>query len=321
MYADGLPPILAAKFGHLKFIKKRTSKEYSAECPVCGDSGHMGNDWPDRFRMFDDDKPLGWCRSCGHVEFADGDALRPTPEQMQEAQEKRRQLAELERSRLQTKIERLRSEAYWEAWNQNMGESARRLWREAGIPDSMQNYWELGYRPDYQGQGFSSPALTIPYFAPGRQALTVQYRLLNPPKPSDKYRFETGLKSDVWLADPEQEPTGRCLLVEGMKKAGVCFVQLVAGAGEDLTVVAVPSKSPGSQMLERIAKCEVVYIALDPDAYAAQRGMRPAVNRLAKELKGRARIVKLPVKPDDFFTIYNGKPRDFLPYLDQAVSV
>lgn len=315
-----LPSIFHAKFGNLRFVQQRGSREWSAECPVCGDGGHVGNDYPDRFRIFYDDKPLGWCRRCGHTEFADGDSYRPTPEQIAEMQATRAQLAQREAQRLQTKIQELQEGAYWEAWNQSMNEQARQLWRNAGIPDTLQDYWELGYRAEYKGRGFTSEAMTIPYFKPGREIATIQYRLLQPPKPSDKYRFETGLKSNVWLADPDETPSGPCLLVEGMKKAGVCFYQMVERGRQRLNVVAVPSKSPNTDMLSVIKDCEPVYVALDPDAYETEKGKPSAVSRLVKTLKGRAKVVKLPVKPDDFFTLHGGQPSDMLPFLDQAVS-
>jgi len=291
-----LPPLLNAKWGHLQHIRKRGHTEYSAACPVCGDTGHVGSDAPDRFRIFYDDTPLGWCRSCGHMEFLDSNDYQPTEAEIQGAKQKRASLAKQEQARLKAKIEELRSQAYWEGYNQAMGIQHRLLWEKAGIPDVWQDYWRLGFTPEYKGNGFTSPALTIPYFSAGRKASNVQYRLLNPPKKNDKYRFSYGLPQSLWLADPDTEPSGATLLCEGVKKAAVTYIELVAKASKQLSVVAVPSKMPNKKLLSQLVNCDPVYIVLDPDAY---QGVNPAANRLARMLGNRARFVRLPDKADD----------------------
>lgn len=311
-----LPFPLSSKFSHLHFIKQRSGKEWSSECPVCSDSGHVGNDWPDRFRMFNDDKPLGWCRSCGHIEYAeDSNDLRPSPEQLADIQRQRQRLAEAERQRLQVKIAELQKTAVWEAWHNSMTESHRALWRQAGIPDEFQDYWRLGFT-QYETKDFTSPALSIPYFSDSWEAKTIQYRLTNPPQPNDKYRFQAGLKAQMWKSEPDTEIKNAVLLCEGMKKAAVSFIELVAKANNTLTVTAVPSKMPGKELLSGLANADPLFICLDPDVNPKET--RRILNLLPNIPK---RLVKLPCKADDFFTMYKGTANDFMSYLDVARPV
>ena len=308
-----LPYPLNTKFSHLHFIKQRTANEWSAECPVCGDSGHVGNDWPDRFRMFNDDKPLGWCRSCGHIEYAeDSNDLRPSPEKLAEIQQSRQRLAEQERQRLNAKITELQKTAVWEAWHNTMSEAHRALWRQAGIPDEFQDYWQLGFTT-YETREFTSPALTIPFFGSGWEAKTIQYRLTNPPQPNDKYRFQAGLKAQLWKAEPDTDIKNAVLMCEGMKKAAVSFIELVAKASKQLTVTAVPSKMPGQDILRGLANADPLFVCLDPDVSSKE------LYRIVKMLPNvPKRLVKLPAKADDFFTMYRGTPNDFMSYLNLA---
>jgi hypothetical protein len=239
---------------------------------------------------------------------------------IKEAELLRCEMAQRETQRLQTKIEDLRREAFWEGWHAAMNDQHRALWRAEGISDGLQDFFRLGYvdnRKFYNGdQPFNSAAMTIPIFDVGWQAVNVQYRIIQPPRNVGKYRFTAGLPAPLYLTDPDNEPTGPTILVEGAKKA----IVLYANVGHKFTVVAVPSKMPGQQLIDRLLNCDPVYVALDPDAYVAEKGIKPAINRLVAMLKGRARVVKLPVKPDDLFTQFGGTADDFLNFMRQAVA-
>ena len=118
------------------------------------------------------------------------------------------------------------------------------------------------------------------------------------------------------MTNPYDKPSGPTLLVEGAKKAIVAFDHI-----DDLNIVAIPSKSPPKRLLGQLKDCDPIYIALDPDAYVADRG-KPAVNRVVTKLGAeRCRIVKLPCKPDDLFTMYGGAAEDFEHFIKQAVRV
>lgn len=316
-----LPHDIIERFGYLPDAKHRTANEFSSACPQCG-GGRGGHDLSDRFRIWERPGQASnfWCRRCGFQGFTDDN--RPG-KQMSEAEIleletiRQREAAKEER-RLQVKIDELRREAYWQGWHDAMNNQQRELWRQAGIPNEFQDYWQLGYTSSYRGHDFTSPAMTIPYFTNGWQAQTVQYRLLNPPAPSDKYRFQAGLKTTVWQADPDAEIKNAVVLCEGMKKAAVTFIELVAKGNGRFCVVSVPSKSPGADLMQMVANADPLYIVLDPDAF---EGRNPAINRIVKLVSCPRRIVKLPVKADDFFTMYHGTAGEFEKYLNMAVRV
>ena len=317
-----LPPELN-KYSHLNHIKRRGAHEWSAECPWCGDIGHVGRDAPDRFRMFNDGRPRGWCRVCRRFEFADiDDGHKLTEAEIQEINRKRKRLIELERMRVKRKIEEIERAAYWRGYHDAMKDEHRRMWEKEGIPANLQDWWELGYDESYHfyydDEERTSPALTIPYFMPsddssGKKIATIQYRLLSPPVPNDKYRFIKDLGSPLYLTDPTEKPRGRCLLVEGSKKAMVSFMHL--GHKFDC-VVASPSKYVNDRHAEVLDKCDVIYIALDPDA-----NWSGASDRAAKILgRNRSLIATLPTKIDDMIVKYGASGDDVWRYVEKARS-
>lgn len=310
-----IPHDILDRFGHLPDHRHRGGNEHSSACPECG-GARGGNDPSDRFRFWERPGQASnfWCRRCGFSGFADDNrpGMKPDPARIQELEEIRQREAAKEAARLQAKIDELQRAAYWQGYHDAMTQQHREMWRRAGIIDSFQDHWQLGYK-EYHGIDFTSPALTIPYFAPGWEAFTIQYRLLQPPEPSDKYRFQAGLKSGMWLADPDEVPSGECLLVEGMKKAAVSYIELVAKANVRMSVVGVPSKAPGRDLLSILNDCELVYVALDPDAYPGGEA-----KRLGDIIGERARFVRLPAKPDDLFVDYGFSAKMFMQYLRNA---
>lgn len=314
-------------YAYLPDLQYRGNGEWSSACPVCGGAGKR-NDRSDRFRLFAADaKGNGrvWCRQCGTFEWADAESnQRPDPVKIQQARDLREALLLAENERLRNRIKELQEQAYWREYHDSMREGQRALWRMAGIGDEWQDFWQLGYVNQYS-QSIPSPAMTIPYFAPDWQAQTIQYRLTNPPEPSDKYRFQAGLKAGAWLADPTEKPNGAALLMEGVKKAAVTFINTVASGNGRFSVVAVPSKTPGADMLDILADCDPVYICLDPDAYQPTKTkdgklLPPAVNRLTDMIGKRARLVKLPAKADDLFVEYGYTARVFNSFVNQATK-
>ena len=313
-------PAEMSRWSSLPDLCYRGKNQWTSSCPQCGGGrGGSRTTMSDRFVMrgTDDRGARGWCRQCGYFAWAD-EGAKIDPAKIAEAQVLRQEYAVREMVRLREHIAKLQKEEYWRGYHDAMREGQRALWRQAGIPDDFQDRWQLGYVPRYSDE-IPSPALTIPYFSPGWAAVNVQYRLTNPPKPNDKYRFSYGLKPGLWLSDPDEEPTGRCLVVEGMKKAAVVYIQLVVNAGYDIKVVAVPSKTPSESTLKELDKCDTIYLALDPDAYQKTSGKESAAQRVAAALgPKRVRLVRLPGKPDDLFTECKFSPLAFTRYLSQA---
>ena len=316
-----LPSDIIDRFGHLPDATHRTGDEFSSSCPQCG-GGRGGNDLSDSFRMWERQGQASsfWCRRCGYQGFTDDNQpnQKPDPARILELEEIRQREATKEEQRLKNLICDLREKAYWQGWHDAMGESQRQLWRNEGIHDEFQAYWQLGYKAEYRGRGFVSPAMTIPHFNDEWEALTIQYRLLSPPTPSDKYRFQAGLHSALWQADPSTEIKNSVIVCEGMKKAAVTFIELVARGNGRFCIVSVPSKMPSQELIDVLNNADPLYIVLDPDAFT---GRKPAINRFAKMVAAPKRIVKLPVKADDFFTLHGGMPIDFINYLNVGKPV
>lgn len=321
-----LPAELRRRWGDLPDIKQRGSNEWSSACPQCGGSNGLRRDLSDRFRMFGGDNGTGargWCRQCSYFAFADDDQNRPSPEQIQIATAERLRLAEQENRRIKEKLQRIADADFWKRWHDDMEPKHRELWERQGIIEYFQDYYRLGYCPDYKfhygSEEKHSPTMTIPHYGPAWELVNIQHRLLQPPEPGDKYRQMAGVPAAVFLTEPDEPLVGGVLVVEGAKKAIVTYSNIDTKL--KLTVIAFPSKTPSSSMLEILDRAEPIYLALDPDAYgtAGAKG-KPAVNRIADRL-GRERIllVKLPVKPDDFFVLFGGETIDFTRYLKTAV--
>lgn len=318
------PTDIANAWGHLPHMRQRGHNEWSSACPQCGDSGHNGNDAPDRFRMFAAESgkgARGWCRSCGYFAWAETNE-RPTPERVREATAERLLLAQQERERIAAKIRAVEQAAYWQGWHDAMTEKQRKLWYIEGIGDTAIDYYKLGFCPDHlyqhEGQTYHSPTMTIPHYGDGWHLTNVQHRLLNAVNGAGRYRQMAGLPPAMFRTEPGEPLKGALFVVEGAKKAIVVYDKLGKRSG---LIVGLPGKAPSADMLESLANCEPIYLCLDPDAYmptlAANGAVIPAaVNRLAAKLgPERVRIVKLPVKPDDFFVLHDGTIGDMLPYI------
>lgn len=317
-------PLELVRFNHLPDLKYRGSNEWSSACPHCGGAGIARSDLSDRFRLFGGDSqynPRVWCRNCGHFEWADQDGEIPSKEQLEEIKRERARLAELERQRISQKIKDLQTASYWQGWHDAMNEQHRELWRKQGIVDWAIDYYKLGYCPEYRmrydGQDYITPTMTIPHWGKDWTLVNIQQRLLQSPEPSDKYRQMAGLPAAMFLTEPEEEICGPAIIVEGAKKAIVTYLNI--GHIKHL-IIGIPSKTPSAVMLDQFRNCEPIYLMLDPDAYTSVKGS-PAANRIAVKLgKERIKIVKLPVKPDDFFVLYGGRSEQMLPYINQAVQ-
>lgn len=344
--ADRLPPPLD-RWNYLRYIKEKVKgKEWHAECPICGDSGHEWNspsDTPDRFHMHIGGDAYGGargkCRRCGYFAWAEDeeedkkDYLTPEEiDKINKERELRRVHAKKERERLRQKIQRLQNESYWRGYHDAMDESQRALWRKEGIPDSLQDRLMLGYLPNKRiycnGDYLSLPAMSIPYFKPGWDIINVQYRLVKPSDDpeyafidNDRYRFTSGLVAPTYVTDPDEEPKGKVIAVEGAKKAIVVYLHVVLMQNRpEFSVVAFPSKLPNERQVQYLENAEVVYLGLDPDAnevmqHNNQTYVERAISMIGPE---RTRVVDWPVKPDDLVNEYGSDGRTLLNIIEMS---
>ena len=336
MRHQSLPSILEKAVGHLGHLQYHGGGEWSSECLKCRDYGHVGNDPPDRMRIWDEDRrrrlgPRMWCRRCGFFAFADElvdvPVGSPSPEAIAAAEEERTRLAKLEIERQQNKIQMIEDAAFWRAWHESMGDSERELWHRQGIPDYFIDYYKLGYTTHHtyyhNGQEWVSPAMTIPHYGNEWHLTNIQYRLTQPANGAGKYRQTAGLPAAMFLTEPEQELTGATMIVEGAKKGIISYMHLAPDPlGFPLNIVAIPSKTPSSDMLEQLADCEPIYLALDPDAYEPTRTPNgwqpPAAERVGQKLGDRVLYVHFPAKPDDLVVKYGLNRTDLVKYLKRA---
>lgn len=336
-----LPPQLS-RWSHLRYIKEVVpGAEWHAECPLCGDEGHTWrsrSDAPDRFHMHAPDRYVdawhGKCRRCGYFAVADDGAEEWEPrsyltpaevERIQQEAAARREYAMQESERMRKKIEWLREEAFWQGYNRAMSDEERQIWRASGIPDDLQDRMGLGYVRDkasyVNGELIKVPALSIPYFDVGWDELNVQYRLLQGEKGGDKYRFTSGLRAPLYLADPDERPQGKVLVVEGAKKALVVYLHLVLKANRgDFHVVAFPSKMPNDYQVSWLSGADVVYLGLDPDANDLMEGGDTSYVERAVQIIGRqrTRIISWPEKPDDMLVAGRGDAATILSLIDMS---
>ena len=165
------------------------------------------------------------------------------------------------------------------------------MWTARGLPEEYQGYWYLGGCDDFVvGEGYHTPTLTIPIFDEGRNVLNIKHRLVNPQKPTDKYRPERGGLGAFppLLACPEMGYNGGTIIVvEGEIKAMVTW----AYAGiSDWQVIGVPGRTQFKSIADKL-KGKNVLVIPDPGAE------KEAID-LARAVGGK--FLKLPDKVDDF---------------------
>lgn len=285
--------------------RKTQSGEYGGPCPFCGGR--------DRFSV----QAGRWlCRHCTDGKWRDGiayvmrrqqcgfrdvaeqyGAAKPDPSviakrQALQAAEESRRVAELAEH-----LARYTHEERWAAMHAVMAEEQRQWWRMQGIPDSWQDYLQLGYVPDKtyrEGEEERhSPAYTIPYFhnsTAGREFRTLQYRLTNPENPADRYRFEFGLPATYYHVTATQPIGNIAIICEGAKKAAVTHIH--TDPKPQTSILAVPGKASWGGVVEAVRECGRVYVILDPDGEQQAR-------KLAREIGKTARVVRLHGKIDD----------------------
>lgn len=292
---DSLPPIWQHLQSKLQYIRRVSDTEWSAECLACGGSVHPNGEWPDRMRIFADDKPLCWCRRCGQIFWPDDNA-KPANSQLLNKWRKEQEQRELARKRsAERALENLRSTKIWERYHDRLGEAGRTYWERRGISPSAQDFWQLGWRERWvfiqpDGSLHQTPSATIPVFGIGWVARNVKHRLIHPPPNRGKYIYELyGQKHQLFLCQPDKPLNGRVIAVEGEIKGMVLQLHL---GGHEL-VVGLPGTSPGKEALEQLSDCESIVLVMDP-------GSEKQAHQLAEKLgKKRCRTLITPVKIDD----------------------
>lgn len=290
------PPYQFSTLGLDRDRFKRAGKNgWRGPCPRCAGNRHL--------LIFTDKQFPRWnyeCQCCGMKGWADqlNAAVRVelTPEEKRRyAQATAADEAETERARL-ARLGEYTAAELWTAYAARMTADHRAWWEEQGVPLDWQAYLRIGYEPsrgycDDDGILHHSRAYSIPYWHTGFKFVTMQYRLFDPPTITDRYRWEKGLGTAYYQAEPQNAIGPQVIICEGAKKAIVTATR----TDESFSVLGVPSKSDFGGVVDAVKDAERVYVLLDPDA-----GYR--ADKLARAIGPAARVVDLAVKVDDGFT-------------------
>ena len=284
-------------------FRRKTAHEASSACPFC----HQATE--DGFLVFD--TGAYWCRKCDAKGFIDeNDTTPPDPVKILAARLAAvERLAEENAKRL-TALERMaRCTDHLTYYQQMNQDDMRDLWLAEGFTDETIDKWQLGIcyhcKTDQPDERMS---MTIPVMFKNRP-VNIRHRLIT--SGNDRYRpHMPGLGNFLFNADDVySDDTSSILIAEGEKKA-ICLKQHGLG-----NVVGTMGKG-GFQRAwaSRFDRFSEVLIALDPDATDKAREM-------AGWFGGKARVVSLPTKPDDFFHVYNGTPSQFNEFIKLARKV
>lgn len=291
-----MPPVEFSQLGlQTDAFVYSDEKSWRGPCTACGGKR--------RFVIFTDHEfPLwhGWCDACGRrVKFWERIAHQPlSAEQKAKYAEASQTEANRRNEYRRAKLAEFSKHEIAAELAERMGDEQRGQWTKWGIPEPWQKYLGLGYTPDKiyhdaNGDNQHSPAYVIPYYHhtdAGKELITLQYRLDNPPTPNDRYRFEYGLGASYYNTTPTKPLTDLAIICEGAKKAMVTKIH--GGVNDKTTVLAVPAKNSWGGILDTVKDCGRVFVVLDPD------GEDWAV-KMAGKIGKAARIVRLHVKIDD----------------------
>lgn len=276
--------------------------EFHGPCPRCGGD--------DRFVVFTDREYPHWnwwCRQC-HPQNGWIDELNPAlrgevDENYRLEAERRRSLQE-EQDKIKRKhiLEKYTTTELWQELHRRMTDENYRWWSEQGVPREWVDFWQFGYEREktfnLNGSMFTCPAYTLPKFEFGRRFVNLDYRLIGAPPTAGKYRMIKHLPAAAFISDPTKVDLceDEIFVVEGSKKAAV--VSIRARAKKFLQVIGIPSCNSWAGWDERLRdKCGRVWVIFDPDA-------GDWAHKFARSVGSNARIVTMPVKPDDAFVQY-----------------
>ena len=287
------------------------SKSWRGPCPMCGGSR--------RFVMFTDHPwPLfnGFCDECGMTIKA-WEKVRAQVDPIKAAQAQAAREAE-DRARAEYRRHKMAEFTTGEVWqepHERMTLEHVDWWESQGVPQEVQNELRIGYQSNHSYYPFGldkaeripanlvhSPAYTIPWFGQGLIFQTMQYRLLNPANPKDRYRFEDGLGGGqyYYMTEPNKPIGDKVIICEGAKKAIVTWFWLAPML--EFTVLAASSANTFGAALEATKDCGLRYVIMDP-------GAEVWAKRAVATKPKTTHAIRLPFKIDDGWMKY-GLDRD-----------
>lgn len=278
----------------------KSSKEWSSSCPVC-----QGQDrflfWPVEGNY--------WCRQCDLSGFVGQEAQSTlTDDQLADLERRERQAKQAEIDRKRTALERLQTRRPDIIYHKNLNGKSEYVKERWGLTDDTIEAFRVGYCTACPTSTYSD-SFTIPYY--WREKLINLRHRLNSPNGQGKYRPEaSGLPTAIFNADIIKDEEW-LVLVEGEFKVMILDQN-------SLPAIGIPGATIFKEKWLRLfSKGQTVYVALDP-------GVEDAAIKIVSILSGggiKARLVSLPVKPDDFFTLYGGTLDQFCRYLETGRAI
>jgi hypothetical protein len=301
MAAQHIDPISYIESTYHVQLKRASGDEYYGACPFCGGD--------DRFRVWQQGNY--WCRPgpghCGKKGWVDdlaGVTLTSEQRRLLAIESKQREFdrQQAETERRLSALERMARCTDYLHYHRNIPNEKMEYWLDEGMTVDTIVKYRLGWCPHCPTDREGRASFTIPVFdRAGDTLINIRHRLEDAPG-GDKYRPHlAGLGAQLFNASAtngHNPDRSRLLVVEGEKKSIVLDQFGYANVG------IMGKRSFKKEWLEWLEPFRAVYVALDPDAQESAR-------RLAAMFDGRGRVVHLPTKADDFFTIYGGTQSDF----------
>jgi len=293
-----LPIEFAALAGRVNYVQKVSDNEYHSSCPNCGGEPHYGGAWPDRFVMWVSSRsgtPFGMCiRKCGWRWSPGKQDAEWTPEERAEMERKRAEVEAAREARIKLVSSSVMEQKFFEKYHDQMQADALKYWTQIrGITPDWVDWLKLGAIEDYQVRGrlstYHSPAYTIPVWTYGAQAENIKVRVAEPKDENDRYRnlYKSGAQH-LYAPRYDLEQMGnKNIVVEGEIKAAI--TQIHGGIDDEIQIQGWQSKSPEARIIRMYDNSELIYLALDPDAYYPDAAGNVTANRVARQI-GIARV-------------------------------
>lgn len=289
VYEDTLPLIFAQYQPLVRCVRKRSEVRWTSSCPGCGGDYHTEptkrGEPSDRCVWFLEGRQLGYCFQCRTIWWPDQAPgyTPPTAEALADWRQRREEELEERLRTARQRLDEIRSSRVWEQYWEHMGERGRVYWRQRGIPDAFQDFWQLGWRPEWRyrqpdGSYFITPSATIPLFDHNMTVLNIKHRFINPPPQRGKYKYEWyGVPQPMFLCNPDEALAGQDVIaIEGELKAATTFATLDS---PQVVMVGLPGTNPGRHIIEALRQAGRVTLVFDPGAEVQARALADAIGR------------------------------------------
>jgi hypothetical protein len=318
-----LPPELAGLEGKVQWVQQVNSNEYHMSCPNCGVIGTHTDGTPfsdyhpsNRFIVWmesrSNGKPFGMCvRHCGYKWTPDKSDAVWTEEEKAAFVAKRREINEREEERIRKYAEDVvMKQRVYVRYINSMKESQygkMYLHQRGFTSDRWNEYFGFGIFEDYKCRGeldtYYSPAITMPIIGLGGVVEQVKLRVTEAHHEKDRFRnlYKTNAQHPYFpMKDIKIE--NKVAIFEGEMKS--CRVAMAKAKSEslpnDVQIIATQGKGVGARMVYKLEKAEVIYLCLDPDAFAPNKNGDTTIMQAARKFGyDRVRIIPCRQKIDD----------------------